>query len=80
MGKYRYWWKWIIKEYYIRKHSELELINARQNRLFKNGKIHEIRFENNDKIYVRSTCEELKIRLLWYTTNKASQIYKLKKW
>ena len=48
----------LLKSYQNRKLPELELINAKHNSLFKNGKIYEVSFDN-DMIYVGSTCEEL---------------------
>ena len=56
----------------------MELINAKHNSLFKNGKIYEISFDN-DMIYVGSTCEELDTRLKWHKSNKKSQVFKYNK-
>ena len=55
----------LLKSYQNRKLPELELINSKQNSLFKNGKIYE----------VNSTCEELDTRLKWYRSNNRSQVY-----
>ena len=65
--------------YKIRQHPNLELINSRFNSQFNNGKIYEIKFDN-DKIYIGSTCEELEKRLEWHLKNKNSQVYKNRKY
>ena len=42
----------LLKSYYNRR-----LINARQNSLFKNGKIYKVTFDN-EMVYVGSTCND----------------------
>lgn len=57
--------------YMKRKQPYLELVNSKFNSLYKNGKIYEVRFDN-DKVYVGSTCEELEKRLEWHLKNENS--------
>ena len=64
-------------KYFVRKQPVLELINARFNSLYKNGKIYKVTFSDK-KVYIGSTCEELETRLKWHLSNNNSQVYKNK--
>ena len=67
----------INNKYFVRKQPVLELINAKFNSLYKNGKIYKVTFSDKN-VYVGSTCEELETRLKWHLSNHKSQVYKNK--
>ena len=67
--------KEVNNKYVNRRQPLLELMNAKFNSLYKNGKIYKVTFDDG-KIYVGSTCEELETRLSWHLTNPKSQVYK----
>ena len=52
----------LLKFYYNINPPVLERINAKQNSLFKNGKMYEVAFDN-EMVYLGSTCETLETRL-----------------
>ena len=64
-------------KYFVRKQPVLELINARLNSLYKNGKIYKVTFSDK-RVYIGSTCEELETRLKWHLSDNKSQVYKNK--
>ena len=67
--------KELNNKYCDRRQPILELVNAKFNSLYKDGKIYKVTF-NNEKIYVGSTCEELKTRLRCHLKDKKSQVFK----
>ena len=67
----------VNNKYSVRRQPNLELINAKFNSLYRNGKIYRVRFDNG-KIYIGSTCENLELRLAWHLANPGSQVYKYK--
>ena len=69
--------KEVNNKYLERRQPILELTNAKFNSLYRNGKIYRVRFDDG-KIYIGSTCENLKLRLAWHLTNPGSQVYKNK--
>ena len=69
--------KEINNRYCDRRQPILELVNAKFNSLYKNGKIYKVSFEN-ENIYVGSTCELLETRLKWHLSNNKSQVFKHK--
>ena len=69
--------KEVNNKYVNRRQPLLELMNAKFNSLYKNGKIYQVTFDD-EKMYVGSTCEELETRLSWHLTNPQSQVYKNK--
>ena len=69
--------KEVNNKYVNRRQPLLELMNAKFNSLYKNGKIYQVTFDD-EKIYVGLTCEELETRLSWHLTNPQSQVYKNK--
>lgn len=60
--------KQLNSKYFNRKKSNLELINAKWNSLYKNGKIYKVTFIDK-KVYIGSTYEELKTGLKWHLSN-----------
>ena len=69
--------KELNNKYFNRRQPMLELVNAKFNSLYKNGKIYKVTFDN-ERIYVGSTCEELETRLKWHLSNNKSQVFKHK--
>ena len=70
--------KELNRRYIERKQPRLELTNSKFNSLYKNGKIYKVTFSDN-RIYVGSTCEELKTRFKWHMKNPKSQVYKYRR-
>lgn len=64
--------------YKIRSQPRLELVNAKFNSLYKDGKIYEVTFDNG-RVYVGSTCDLLEKRLDQHKKDAKSQVYKNKK-
>ena len=69
--------KEVNNRYIVRRQPVLEIMNAKFNSLYRNGKIYYVTFDNGN-IYVGSTCEDLKLRLAWHLTNPGSQVHKYK--
>ena len=64
-------------EYKNRSMPPLDLVNAKFNSLYSEGKIYKILVD--DKIYIGSTCEDLATRLSRHLKDPKSQIYKHRK-
>ena len=62
-------------KYFDRRTPVLELMNAKLNSLYSNGKIYKVTF-NDGKVYIGSTCEELETRFKWHLSNNKSQVFK----
>ena len=64
--------------YKEREQPEMVIINSYFNDDYQNGKIYQIKFENNDKIYVGCTTQLLEERLEEHKSNKKSAVYKFR--
>ncbi|CAB4003980.1 Hypothetical predicted protein, partial [Paramuricea clavata] len=57
------------------KQTTFELVNAKQNSVFKEGKIYKIIFEKGGLVYVGSTCNKLETRLKGHLSGKSSPLF-----
>ena len=62
--------------YREREQAEMIIVNSYFNADYQNGKIYQITFENNDKIYVGCTTQLLEDRLDEHYLNQKSAVYK----
>ena len=61
--------------YYVREQPNEEISKMDGNLKYNTGKIYKITFTNG-KVYIGSTCEDLKTRLRWHLADKKSVVYK----
>ena len=62
------------RRYHVRRQSEEEIAKSASDLKYNNGKIYKIVFSNG-KIYVGSTCDDLKTRLKWHLADNKSAVH-----
>ena len=69
----------LCHRYFIREHPDEEISKTNYDLKYNDGKIYKITFSNG-KVYVGSTCEDLKTRLKSHLSDTKSQVYKYSKY
>lgn len=65
-----------INDKYVKPFNKLELVNSHFISLYKDGKIYEIVFPENDLHYIGQTCKSLEKRYIQHSQNKDCIVYK----